>query len=206
MTAETGLAVGQKPYLHDMVIAVQAPVFALSTVDGQVRGAASGWYAGDRRILSELVVTVDGAEPVPLAGHIAGAAHARFVGAVRGVANTGADPTVVIERDRRATGIAVRELITVVSYANEPVTCTVHVALACDLAPIHDVASGRPAVELAPDAQPAATHWRGADGATVLAVYSPPADRVAPDGGLSWTLALDRQQVWELALEVTIVG
>jgi hypothetical protein len=129
MTAQTEPGAGQKPHLHGMVIAVQAPVFALSTIDGQVRDAAAGWYAGDRRILSGLVVSVDAAEPVPLDGHFAGAAHARFVGAGRGLGNAGADPTVLVERDRSVTGTAVREVITVVSYATEPVSCTLGVAL-----------------------------------------------------------------------------
>jgi glycogen debranching enzyme len=205
MTAQTEPGAGQKPYLHGMVIAVQAPVFALSTIDGQVRDGAAGWYAGDRRILSGLVVTVDGAEPVPLDGHFASAAQARFVGAGRGLGNAGADPTVLVERDRSVTGTAVREVITVVSYANEPVSCTVGVALACDLAPIYDVASGRPTAGLDPDVQPAATRWRGADGATVLAEYSPPADGITSAGALSWTVVLGRQQIWELVIVMTVV-
>ena len=206
MTAETGSGAGQKPYLHGTVLAVQAPVFALSSFDGHIRDAAEGWYVSDRRILSGLVVTIDGVEPVPLDGHFAGATRARFVGTARGLGNPGADPTVLVERDRWVTGTAVREVITLVSHASEPVDCIVRVALACDFAPIYDVASGRPTAELVPDVQPTATHWRGPDGATVLAVYSPSADQITPDGALSWKVALDRQQVWELALEVTIVG
>ena len=42
MTARNGSGVGQKPYLHGMVVAVQAPVFALSPIDGQIRDAAAG--------------------------------------------------------------------------------------------------------------------------------------------------------------------
>ena len=205
MTVGAGSKLGQKPYLHGMVAAVQAPAFALSTIDGQVRHGAAGWYAGDRRILSGLVVTVDGAEPEPLAGHFAGATQARFVGAGPGLGKAGADPTVLVERDRSVTGTAVREVITVVSYDAEPRSCTVGVALACDLAPIYDVASGRPTTGLAPDVQRAVITWRGSDGATVLAEYSPPADSVTSDGVLSWTVVLGRRQVWELVIEVTIV-
>ena len=205
MSAGNAPAVGRKPYLHDLVIAVQAPVLALSTIDGQIRDGAAGCYASDRRMLSGLVLTVDGVEPVPLEGHLDGAARARFVAAALDLGDAGADPTVIVERDRSVTGTAVREVITVVSHASEPVSCTVRIALACDLAPIYDVASGRPAAGLAPDVQPTATRWRGADGATVRAEYSPPADRTTPDGTLSWTVALRRQQVWELAIEATIV-
>ncbi|HET9257214.1 MAG TPA: glycogen debranching N-terminal domain-containing protein, partial [Pseudonocardiaceae bacterium] len=168
MTAGTRSGEGQKPYLHGMVIAVQAPVCALSTIDGQVRDAAAGWYAGDRRIVSGLVVTIDGVEPVPLDGHFEGAARAKFVGTARGLGNPGADPTVLVERDRWVTGTAVREVITLVSHAGEPVNCIVRVALACDFAPIYDVAGGRPTAALVPDVQPTATHWRGTDGATIL--------------------------------------
>ena len=50
------------------------------------------------------MVTDRRAEPVPLEGHFAGAAHARFVGVARGLGNEGADPTVLVERDRSVTG------------------------------------------------------------------------------------------------------
>ena len=205
MSAGNAPEVGRKPYLHDLVIAVQAPVMALSTTDGQIRDGAGGCYAGDRRMLSALVLTVDGVEPVPLEGHLDGAARARFVAAALGLGDAGADPTVIIERDRSVTGAAVREVITVVSHATAPVSCTVGIALACDLAPLYDVASGRPTTRLAPDVQPTATTWRGVDGVTVRAEYSPPAERLTPDGDLSWTVALGRQQRWELAFDVALV-
>ena len=205
MIAGNGSPAGQRPYLHKMVVIVQAPVMAVSPVDGQLPDPGSGWYAGDRRMLSGLVVTIDGAEPVPLVGHLDGATRARFVGTAPGLGDGGADPTVVVQRDRSVTGTAVREVLTVASYAHEPVRCTVGVALACDLARTYDVMSGRPTAALAPDVQPTATRWRGADGATVLAVYSPAAERTTPEGALSWIVALPRHEIWQLALEVTMV-
>jgi glycogen debranching enzyme len=170
-----------------------------------VGAPGSGWFAGDRRILSGLVVTIDGVEPVRLVGQAVGAAHARFVGTAPSLGDPGADPTVVVERDRSVTGNSVREVITVVSVAQEPVACTVGIALACDLAPIYEVNSGRPSRPLTPEVQATTTRWRSADGVTALAVYTPPAERFGPDGALGWAITLDRAQSWSVAVEVTIV-
>jgi glycogen debranching enzyme len=199
-----GTEAGRRPYLHAMIVAVQAPAVALSPADGQVRGPGAGWYVADRRVLSGLVVTVDGVEPVAVVGQSAGAAHARFVGVVRGLGNPGADPTVFVERDRSVTGTTVREVVTVVSRARDPVTGTIGISLACDLATIFDVNSGRARPPLAAEVGPTSTRWRGADGVTALAVYSPAADEVAADAQLRWAVTLEQHQSWSVALEVTV--
>src|SRR5689334_733968 len=53
--------------LHDLVTALAAPWVVLSPRSGQITGSGTeGVYARDRRMLSRLVVTVDGVEPIPL--------------------------------------------------------------------------------------------------------------------------------------------
>ena len=73
-----------KPYLHELVTVVAAPGLALSDADGQLTGAgATGVYLADRRVLSRLVVGVDGREPATVGGQSLDTRTARFVGVVR---------------------------------------------------------------------------------------------------------------------------
>ena len=74
----------KQPYLHELVTVVAAPGLALSDRDGQLTGdGATGIYLADRRVLSRLVVGVDGREPAPVGGQSLDTATARFVGVVR---------------------------------------------------------------------------------------------------------------------------
>jgi len=50
-----------QPFLHDLVTTLRAPMVALAAADGQMReSGVQGVYAFDRRVLSAVVVSVDG--------------------------------------------------------------------------------------------------------------------------------------------------
>ena len=96
-------AVGQ-PFLHELVCCARAPTCVLSSADGQLRGhGADGMFHADVRHLAELVVTVDGVEPSPVGHQLLDGGAAAFVGAVTTAGDRIADPTVRVERTRRAT-------------------------------------------------------------------------------------------------------
>jgi glycogen debranching enzyme len=138
----------REPYLHDLVSAVRAPAQALSGRDGQIRpDGAQGLYVGDRRVLSQLIVTLDGAEPAPLQAGAAGA-DAWFVGVARTLGDGGTDPTVLVRRDRRVVADGLEEDIFVTSYARTPVRAWLGIQLGCDLASMHNVRTGTPVDEL----------------------------------------------------------
>src|SRR5580765_5917737 len=80
------------------VTLVQGRSFALCDRGGDIDGVGpSGLFVGDRRIVSRLVVTVDGAPVQPLAWSSDEPFHGRFVGRV----GDGADdrPPVLVLRD-----------------------------------------------------------------------------------------------------------
>jgi hypothetical protein len=54
-----------QPSLHEHLTCVAAPAIWLSPRSGRLTGGVDGLYVADRRVLSRLVVTLDGAEPVP---------------------------------------------------------------------------------------------------------------------------------------------
>lgn len=121
-----------QPYLHELVTAVRAPAAVLSDRDGQLRpGGAQGWIVADIRHVSELTVLVDGHEPVAL-GHDDG----RFVGALRHLGDALTEPTVRLERTRVLTPDQLHETFELVNDSRSPVTATLTVRVAADLAPI----------------------------------------------------------------------
>jgi glycogen debranching enzyme len=201
----------RQPYLHELVTVVAAPGLALSDPDGQLTGdGATGVYLADRRVLSRLVVGVDGREPAPVGGQSLDTQTARFVGVVRHLGDPGPDPTVFVERARTVSPRGLRETIRLVSRARQPLTCTVNLELDADLADIREVKSGRPTAmpPFRPDLETAGTvRWPVADRVAVIATLSPEPDETraaAPSRVLAgWDVALPARGRWEATVEVT---
>lgn len=144
--ADGSSSVPLQPLLHDLVSAVSAPACALSGGDGQIRAAGvQGLFCGDRRVLSEAVLLVDGREPEPIAADPDGPGVARFMAVLRWPNFPTADPTVRLERVRRVTPSGMTEEIRIASSATRTIPMTVSIGIRCDLAYIQDVKGGRPA-------------------------------------------------------------
>lgn len=198
-----------QPFLHDLVSVLAAPTVALSGTDGQLRpGGTQGVLCADRRLLAWLLVTVDDAEPVPI-GHAAhGGPHAMFTAVARHLGDAGADPTVLVRRERTTRPDGLTELITVSSTAHQPVRARLHVRLGTDLAPLADIKAGRtvPAVPVRQDPH-GLLHWVTAAGhPAVIAHAEPAADRCdpGPDGAeLAWDVTVPPGQAWTLRLEIS---
>ncbi|MEU4568530.1 glycogen debranching N-terminal domain-containing protein [Micromonospora sp. NPDC023956] len=153
-----------QPLLHELVGVVLAPTSALGDPAGQIRPVGvQGVFHADARVLSRAELRIDGREPEGLAAGPDGPHGARFVSTARWLGDPHPDPTVRVDRIRRATPDGLTEEVHVVSTASVGVRATVSVDLGCDLAPIEVVKSGddRPALPAHP----------------------------GPDGGFGWTAA-----------------
>jgi glycogen debranching enzyme len=137
--------------LHELVSCVQAPTVALSGSDGQIRaGGPDGVLRYDRRVLSELVVDVDGHEPVAVGHGLSEANLGRFVGVVCDLGDPGADSTVRLERERRVRPDGMDEKLVLVNVSRRPISALVRVRAAVDLAGAFEVKDGTALAALTP--------------------------------------------------------
>jgi glycogen debranching enzyme len=132
------------PSLHEHITCVAAPAVWLSPRSGQLTGGVDGLYVADRRVLSRLVVTVDGVEPEPIAAAPRGSRSARFLA----VARAAPDPVVTVERLRTVTTDGGTEQILVHNRGRDPVTATLAVTAAADLVPVGAVKAGNGGTDL----------------------------------------------------------
>ncbi|MDX2292291.1 MULTISPECIES: amylo-alpha-1,6-glucosidase [Streptomyces] len=183
--AAHGTRPGELPPVHDALLCVALPAFAVSPRHGQLTGhGPGGVYASGRRLLSRSVLRIAGREPVPLQGRLAAADRAVFVGALRVPGDTGPDPAVTVERTRGADGT---ERITLRSAAPRPVRLPVELALGTDLAELAAVASGRSRPELRASVHGTGLRWTAPDGRSVAVTADPaPMDALAAAGVLRW--------------------
>jgi len=182
-----------QPLLHDLVTCVRAPGTVLSDGDGQIRGTGvHGWFHADRRVLSRLVVTLEGTEPEGVAHQARGSSGASFVGVVRTLGDAIADPTVFVDRERLLDGGGLVETVTVSSTAQDPVRADLTIEFGCDLGSSQEVKSGTAPEPLAGRA----THGGPTfidDNVTVTLVADPPPDLAdLSTGRLTWALHLER--------------
>jgi glycogen debranching enzyme len=143
-------AVGQ-PFLHRLVACVRAPTCVLSADDGQIRhDGTQGLIHSDVRHLAELVVTVDGHEPLAVGDCLDDGGQARFVAALVDVGDPISDPTVRLERSRTATADGFVDDIAVVNDSRADVSVTVVVSAACDMATLGAIKLGTASALIAP--------------------------------------------------------
>jgi glycogen debranching enzyme len=204
-----------QPYLNNLVTAVHAPAMSLSGRDGQMRRqGVEGLYVQDLRALSELVLTVNGSEPVPLGYEPVGGAVNEFYGAVAGAGNPGPDLTVFVSRTRALNPAGMVETYRLKSYARTAIECHVELQFGSDLAGIAAVRSG-----LRPAAQKAAPSADGpvADGlvwdvprrGSVHVGCSPrPGSIDAVKGSVSWDFVVGpgEEVTWLAAVELRDLG
>lgn len=139
-----------QPALHDLLVCLCAPTQAWSGPDGQIRAVgAQGIYSSDVRVVSEAVLTVDGAEPDAIAASSYGATEIGVVALVRALDADGADPTFRVDRRRRAAAGLVEERITITTGGRRELHARVRLSVACDLAPIDRVNAGQAGTRVA---------------------------------------------------------
>lgn len=197
-----------QPFLHELVTAVAAPASVLSARDGQLRrDGAQGWLVADVRHLAELVVTVDGREPIALAHHQVGPAELGFVGAARHLGEEITEPTVRVERRRHTSPGTLHETIALVNDSRCEITTTVSVRLAADLAPILAFRNGERPDTVSPRVSATGVvEWVEDSRVTVLTTDRAPDDVALTDHAhLDWHLTVPprTREAWTITLTAT---
>jgi glycogen debranching enzyme len=133
-----------------VVALVEGGSFCLSDPSGDIvdgtgaTGGATGLFVADRRVLSRLVMTVNGHRVAPVDHHVDDPAAATFVG--RAPSSDPGDPAgpgpVVVRR--RTLGAGLREDVEVRNVADEPSYVEIEIELGADLAPLAAVRDSQP--------------------------------------------------------------
>lgn len=193
-----------QPLLHRLSVMVRAPVVVLSSADGQIREqGVQGVLRHDRRILSRLVVTVDGHEPESVEMPPTSSGTQSWWGVCRTIGDPIPDPTIYLERIRSLTADGMVERLRLISKAQHPVTTSLHLQVGSDLADMSDIKMGR----ISPAALSTTTRrgLRFGAASTVGVTFDPAPDatHAASTSALSWTVGLDAGASWELDVVVT---
>ncbi len=192
------VAVNSAPGPHGEVICVTGRSFCHSGSSGQIRpGFEHGVYRDDTRLISTLLLTLDGVEPHPLGGYPIGAGAARFSACAKHEDET--DPTLLIDRERRITDTWY-ETIRVTNHGVDAVEVAVEIEAAADFAYIFDVKHGRLPSPVSGTPTGRGLTFQQPDGVEqAMLGVSPLADE-ASDGRLRWIVALPPQGSWKLEL------
>ncbi|BDI24026.1 glycogen debranching N-terminal domain-containing protein [Herbiconiux sp. L3-i23] len=198
---------GLQPLLDQATVALSAPAQAWSTDSGAFSGRGiHGFYVGDRRIISVLDVSVDGADPETISTATSGADRAEFVSLLRGVDDSSADPRVRLRHSRLVAPSSLRDTYLLESTLSSAVTATLTVRLGVDFAEMDAVKAGLAehgaAIEAVVDGDGSAT-WTG-DG--IEARLTAAGASLSSDAGLlvlSWPVEIPAKGSTSVTLEVS---
>lgn len=154
-----------QPFMHDLSGVFAAPVQAWSEMDGQIRGReAQGIYCSDERVVSTVVVTVDGLEPRWASTQTQAAENVSYLSFIRADPSV-ADPLVSFRRTRMAHVGGIRELFEIVSAQETSATFRVRVRLTADNTPLERIKQGQQSTD---PPQTSVRGWRWRDEHTSL--------------------------------------
>jgi glycogen debranching enzyme len=127
-----------------VVTLVEGGSFCISDLSGDVDdrapGGVGGLFVAERRVLSRLVLTVDGRPLDPVDHHVDDPAAVTFVGRVTGDPTSRTPGPVVVRRRTLSAGL--RDHVEVRNAGREPTYVEVEVDVAADLAPVAAVREG----------------------------------------------------------------
>jgi hypothetical protein len=131
------------PALHELAVSVAAPAILLSGHDGQLRrGGPCGWFVDDVRLVSELVLSVEGSDLELVRSAVIGAQRQELTYVARRLGGWLHDPTVTVDVRRTLTAATLEQEVTVSHRGPEPLDLSLHVAVAADLVPMATVRMG----------------------------------------------------------------
>ena len=207
LDAEAQTSGWRQPALHRLVSAVCAPALSLSDDDGQIRsGGAQGLYVQDMRVLSELLVTVDGLEPTPIGVNVEGGGHNQFDATIFKDGFASPDPVFFLTRRRRLCTDGMLEEMIFSSLARRRVTLRLGLHLSSDLAEIISVKLGHHLPPEAASAVPGGLRWGTPSTGRAEALGAPHPDRIdVPAGDLEWDLVMEPGETRCVSLTVLYV-
>ncbi|MEV8420705.1 amylo-alpha-1,6-glucosidase [Streptomyces niveus] len=195
---------GLQPFLHDVCTTLYAPSLVLSRPAGDIAGGPDGFFHGDRRLLSTLLVRVEGVPVLPVSHTLAAADRTAFRAVLRGVGEHTADPAVTLHRVRSLEPGVLREELEIANAGVKDIRVEVVVGAGTDLASMHDVKSGHRVPAVPAEVEDGALLWRRDEVAVRLSASAGSPRIDAGAGELRFEVALAPRTSWRTTLECTV--
>ncbi len=194
----------RQPSLHRLVTATCAPAVCLSDDDGQLRAeGVQGLYVGDVRVLSELVVSINGVEPVVVGLDLVGGCRSVFECVAFDVGKDAPDPALLVTREREVRADGLRECLAIESCSRETIAVRLAVRVASDMAPMAAVKSGGRPPAKSVEVEDGNLRWEAPGSGQVSVVCSPAPESVASTGAtLTWDIVLHHGEQRSVCVEV----
>ena len=191
-----------QPFIHDQMVCVAAPAVAIFGIDGHIRGVgAQGFYLADRRIISILIVRLNGHEPAPICCALTRPGAARIVSVHRSGDESTPDPVVILEQVRDMQ--ALTERLSLRNHGRCPVTLHLDVEIASDIAPTFVIKTGGRNPACPSSLVQAGIRFRDPNGTVTITAHPRPETE---SGHLSWQVELDPGANWTAELNVAVEG
>jgi glycogen debranching enzyme len=191
--------------LGGLVTLVEETSFCLSDRAGDIAGdGPQGLFHLDTRLLSGLVLRVNGVPPEPLSVAVTAPFAATFVGRSR-LPGSQADGELLVLR-RRYVGRGLREDIEVRNYGPRPVTAAVRVDLRADLADLSAVKDSRVgrAGDLTGHVEAGTVEFRHRRGGVTRQVRIRTGAAASVNGhGAGWTVTIPAGGSWSTCVQVS---
>lgn len=180
-----------QPLLHDQTVVLRAPAQVWSSPTGVIGDRPiQGLYVSDVRILSTLTAEYDGVAAEPIATVTHGADAVSFIGLLRHLDDTSADPRLRVTQRREMRTDGLTERFTIESTLPHSISTSLVIRLAADLAAMDAVKSGLAPTPLSMEVDGDTATW--ADGSVFASAVAPRASVTVDGGGLvlRWDLVV----------------
>ena len=196
-------SVALQPAIHHLIGCVHAPSVTLSDANGQIRGAgAEGYFLGERRLLSEFVLTAFGRPPEVVHAALESDGVFRVTSIVRDGSEITADPVLLMRQTRRQHATGFTDTVSIQNFGTESRHVPVVLSVAADLAPTSSLKAGvYPTARLTPHELPVGIGFED-DEYLVEITSSPGTTTDLESSTLRWGAEIAVGETWETTIEV----
>lgn len=192
-----------QPAIHELVSCIHAPSCTSSSHDGQITGVgATGFFLGERRLLSRFLVAAFGRDPEVVHSKLGADGVFRATAVIRDGSEDTPDPTLLLRRTRRATADGFTEHLALHNVGTRDRSIPLSLRVGTDLASTSSIKAGmHPPSLLSPHSIAAGICFEQT-GHRVQITSMPAGSTDVAASALSWLVELHAGATFAVTIEV----